>query len=436
MGRRICLAVLLGLPGAALAQSSPGPAAPLDPAAIGASLSGTPAGTPMPQARPAPRAEPTAQEVITTFDPRFVEASWADGRWKLVSSGHVIKELDQREPDAREAARVIRELQLTHRVASAGERPILEYWLSAGKAPGVPATPAGLHLLRFDLGTLRAEEVQGRWLVRDSRRILFNFGPRAEEAQLAVEAIRQHEFDVVGYVGQPAPVMVYFLSSKAGMPQSVPPPPFTTSMRSPRPVDSADNRQRPSPTEPSSNGVRPVAARAPRSTLQPRLPTASQTPLPDLEALAERVPIDWRQVQLRREQDEWRLHIGNYTLATLHSERDARQALAALRYYRVTEHCPIGRPTPSFSFYLANGELPRGLFLGSQRVSFDSGRLSVRQAGLNHVITDGNQVLLTFRDRAEDAQKTLAILQKLGGNQLIRIGPSDATGLRIVVRSP
>ena len=51
-----------------------------------------------------------------------------------------------------------------------------------------------------------------------------------------------------------------------------------------------------------------------------------------------RVPFDWRQVQLRKEGGSWKLAAGSFVLADFGAdEHAARQGLAAVQYYRFTD---------------------------------------------------------------------------------------------------
>src|SRR5262249_31929020 len=87
--------------------------------------------------------------------------------------------------------------------------------LADGQAPR--SFSLGDHGQPLDPQSVRAEETQKQWCVRDAQRVLFVFGSHREEAQAAVDIIRRHGFTHIGYVGQPRPSMIYFLGDVAGM---------------------------------------------------------------------------------------------------------------------------------------------------------------------------------------------------------------------------
>jgi hypothetical protein len=148
------------------------------------------------------------------------------------------------------------------------------------------------------------------------------------------------------------------------------------------------------------------------------------------------VTFDWRQVQLRRDKEDWKLAAGSLVLASFGpNERDARQGLAALQHYHFTEQRQIGRPRPAFTYYLVNGEAPRGLMFGLGSVPFQPDALALRELDGNWTLADGNKPILQFGDRAEEAKQALQVIQKYRFDHLYRIGPGGTTGMTVLVRS-
>src|SRR5262245_28573160 len=147
-------------------------------------------------------------EALLTFDWRQIDLRPAETGWQLRAADVVLKEF-QREADAREAVRLVMDLQLTQRGAIGTPQPVLEYWLSDGPAP--TALPRERHVLFFNPDTLRVDAVQGCCFLRDARQILFNFGAHAEDAYQALAMIRRYGFNQIGFVGTGAPAMMYFL---------------------------------------------------------------------------------------------------------------------------------------------------------------------------------------------------------------------------------
>ena len=169
-------------------------------------------------------------EHLTSFNYQTAEVRWEDGRWLLRAGGIVLKDFGRREADAREALRIVRALHLTEHGTVGTPRPVMEYWLSQGRAPG--GLVAGLWTLSFDPAALVVQQREGQWCLGDERRTLFFFGVHSDEARQALAIIRRYGFNQVGYVGQGTPAMIYFLAGPGGSSGSV----SSSRMPSPSPI--------------------------------------------------------------------------------------------------------------------------------------------------------------------------------------------------------
>jgi hypothetical protein len=363
------------------------------------------------------------------FNPDGLDVKWLEGRWHLTAGGVVLKDFGRREQDAREALRILRDLRVNQRGEVGTPRPIMEYWLADGQAP----TPSGdfRRLVAFNRDALRVERLQGQWCVRDDRQCLFNFGSRPEEAHQALELIRRYNFDRVGYVGQPTPVLIYFL----GATDTPSAPPLAQDRMNPRRRATGKDGD----AGKAGDGIQQVAARGAVQPGQPALaPAGRQLGLPNAAAphlaAAERVPLDWRQVQVRQVGGEWHLVYGAYTVARFgKDEREARRAWAAVQFFRFTEHCLVGGPEGRFRYFLVGGQAPRGRMLGMSGRHFRAEALAVRKEGDDFVLGDGSFALLRFGARADEAKEALQAIQKHRFDYLARIGPDDG-GLMVLSR--
>ncbi len=376
---------------------------------------------------------PAAQ--LVTFDPRIVELRWVDQRWQLTAGGVLLKDFGKREGEGRDAVRVIRELGLNQYGTVGSPQPVMEYWLANGQAP--QGTPQGLHVVEIDSLSLRAEQIQGQWCVRDARRLLFNFGSHVEEAREALGVLRKYRFTRLGYLGQGSAVMLVPLGSGTNLP-----PLLSASAHLATPSLSSPSLQVPrtpgapapgEPTQPRGVGTPPgdLGGYTPHAPKPLPLPHGRQlaTPNPfgpDWTALADRVPFNWRQVQVRRDGKDWKLVHGGYTLASFgNDERGARLALSAVQFYRLTEHCLVGHPKPSFSYFLANGQAPRGVMMGLHNVSFQPEAVAVKKVDGQWSLCDGGRVLCAFGDKEEEAKQALQAVQRHKFDRLCRVGSGD-----------
>jgi hypothetical protein len=306
----------------------------------------------------------------------------------------------------------------------------------------------------IDQPALRVEQVQGSWCLRDSSRILFNFGSHQDECQQALEVIRHHGFTQVGYLGHGQPQMLVFLDGGDGLakgpnhlsdahlagpalqpalhslahsPGIQPGPPVGTSNAA---ADKANNAP-PAFSQQGMPGVATVGA------TNPTLPAAMiphnvQAPMAgfqgnNLTSFTDHVPLDWHQVRMKAEGPDIKLALGNYTIVNFgKGEREARQGLAAFQYYRFTEECLVGHPKPLFTYFLANGQPPRGLMFGVEHVEFDPEAVALRQVGKDWVVTDGALVLVNLGEHGDEGKEALKAIQRFKFDTLCRIGQGDA----------
>jgi hypothetical protein len=405
-----------------------------------------------PQSAPPALPQPEVVERLRSFDPSAVQLVWSDRRWQLMTGPDVLKDFGRREAEARQALRLILELGLSQYGTVGAPSPVMEYWLASGQAPRGNAM--GLHVLPVDGATLRVEAVQSQWCLRDGQRVLFNFGLRAEEARQALAIIQKYGFTEVGVVGQAAPSMMVFLAHDGapGGPTHHEPT-NRTHPTTHRPDAHANGPHAPAATgtpgafvtpalpplqpPPSArHGYDGLSERARHDTLHGQAPFVRAAAPPGFEGLADRVTFDWRQVQLRPDNGAWKLVSGGVVLANFgKNEADARTALSAVHHYHFTEQYRIGNPEPRCSWFLSNGQPPRGLMLGVPGVSFQADGLSVQQLGQRWGVCAGDQVLLLLGERPEEARQVLAAIQQNHFDRLCRLGAFDGEGMTFFVRT-
>jgi hypothetical protein len=399
---------------------------------------------------------------LVTFDPQLVNLQWLDNRWQLLAGGMVLKDFGHSEREGRDAARIIQLLRLSQVGRIGTPQSVMEYWLSDGHAP--QGSVPGMHVLGIDQAGLRGEQVQGSWCVRDSTRLLFNFGTHQDECQQAVNVIRRYGFTRVGYLGHSQTQMLVFLAGNDGLtgvphqltdPHLNGPAPLQPALHSlartpgiqpgppigaPDTGDAGANHGPSGSWQPGMPSVTTVgvtnptvpAAMLPHNTQQPMLGYQAN----DLNSLTDHVPLDWHQVRLRVDGPDFKLVLGNYTIFNFgKAEREARQGLAAAQYHRFTEECLVGHPKPVFTYFLVNGQAPRGLVFGVDHLEFDPAAVVLRQVGNDWVLTDGGRVLVNLGDHAEEGKEVLKAFQHHKFDTICRIGHADGTALTFPVKA-
>ncbi len=420
------------------AQTSPyhtipvaGPARPANPATPG-------------ERRAAP---PALVENLQTFDPDTLELTWTDNRWRLTVGGAVLKDFGRRESEGRQAERLLRTLRLTQHGTIGSTSPVLEYWLADGRAPQGPVP--GYAALTFDAASLHVEESQGQWCLRDERRVLFNFGADGQDAHRALAVLRKYGFSQVIAVGSFAPSVLVFLAPPNGEPAAREPRKPSTHESAEAAARKAQELKRLKDRFPGIDAetVLQPALHTLRAPDQPRQPFSGPAlqpvgggPLPGPHAApsadhGDRVPFDWRQVQVRLEGSNWLLAAGGLVLANFGPDADAaRRALDVVRYYRFTERRVVGRPTPRFSYFLVNGVAPRGAPFGVAGQPFRPDALKVNPIAGGLALFDGDRPLVALGESPDEAADLLAAIRRQRFDLLCSVGRPEA-GFTFLARS-
>lgn len=345
-----------------------------------------------------------SQETATLvkFDHRELELRRVRDRWQLRGGADFVKDLGTNESDAKEALRLIRELRLTEHGTIGTRQPVIEYWLADKQSPVGLVNPRRLGAI--DLKSLQVVLIQGHWCLRDNRQLWFNFGTGEQDARQARELLLLHNFNRVVFVGQGTPVLMVFMTG-------------------------ADQGGEPNQQLATAVQLTPGQWLNPRQLTQPSPYTI------DPKGGVARLPIDWRNVQLRREGRDWKLMLGNDCLADFGPEEvQARDALRVFQFYRFSEQCRVGQADKPLTFYLVNGHAPRGIKFGIRTTSFRAERLTVRQGDGGWMIYDGEKPVLRGGDSCAAARQVLETIQKHGFDCWCRVGNNDQAALSFFAR--
>jgi len=301
-------------------------------------------------------------ENLIHFDPSSVDVRFEDRHYKLVAGRSLLKDFGASQRDAYEAKRLISDLRISEYGAIGTPEPVMEYWLTNGQPP--PVTNLSRRMVPFDPTKLRVEPEGGAYYVRDARRVLFNFGPYAKDAEDAIRIIRKYEFNEIAYIGLPNPTVIYML--KNGTP----------------------SRQSPS----QGDSFRPEYL--------PQHATRYPLDIPGLGIVGERRPIDAMRMEIQHAADGWHLTAGATDLGSVgNSDYQARTAMQIAQRYPFTEHVRVG--TSNFTFFLSHNQAPREVPLGVRSISFQPKMLAAKQTGDAWTMSDGKQTLATFSTAAE-----------------------------------
>ncbi len=382
-------------------------------------------------------------ERLTSFDPDRLQLERRGERWLLLAGERVLKDCGTREQEAHQVWHLIQELRLNQHGVIGGKEPVMEYWLVNGQAP--TALPRGLRVLPINLDELHLEQAQGFWVLRETTRVLFNFGTDEQPARQAMTVLKTYGFNRVGIVGQAVPLMLVFIAHPEGsgartvkLTHEALKPPDRGAVPAAPPVKVASFYPAPilPPIRSGFQNQQSLLLERGRPARMAQLSTDAVPEVAVLGASATRATFDYRRVQVRRENGDWMLAAGGQTLARFgSSERHAQLAHAAVMHYRLTEVHQIGAPESGVRYFLSNGQAPRGLMIGLMGDNFQPEQLSIQQVHDKFVVAQRGRAILEAGTKEEDARELLQVIRRYGFDHICRIRDNDKDGLTLLVKS-
>ena len=257
-----------------------------------------------------PPADPTVRlplpEQLLKTGLRSFSIRPAGGGFTLYAGTVPLREFGADRVAADQALRAVQSLELLTDWGSLGSRTPFDYALANGRAAPAP-TGRILGARVIDLKGIRAEGVRGTWLVRDDFGVLANCGPDPAAAEQAAAVCKRYGFNRLLVIG-PADAPAFRLL-------------FATP---------ASNQPEPQ--------VDPFAA-----TLQNNTLTRTGVPIPGGGYAGERVVLDLKKIEARRERADWVLAHGVEVLARFGGDDNGdREAVRLITEARLTEFCTVG----------------------------------------------------------------------------------------------
>ena len=356
-----------------------------------------PAGLPKPDDL-YPPADPTVKlphpERLLKAGLRSFSVRPAGGTYALYAGTTPVRDFGPDRTAANDALRAVQGLdQLTDWGTVAGKTP-LDYALAAGRA--APA-PVGRHqgARSVDLKSVRAEGVRGAWLVRDDFGLLVNCGPDEAAAEQAAAVCRRYGFNRLLAVGAAdAPAARLLFAAPVGKHDAATADPFAALMQN--------------------------------HTL-----TRTGVPIPGGGFAGERLVLDPRKVEARRDRADWVLAHGRDVLAHFGGDDNgAREAARMVADARLTEFCTVG----GLTFFLANGRPPARVPFAARGVPFAPALLQAVAADGGWAVAAGGRVLFPAASEAE-AKQMLGVVRAFQFDTVCHVGANPRAGLTFLART-
>jgi hypothetical protein len=137
------------------------------------------------------------------------------------------------------------------------------------------------------------------------------------------------------------------------------------------------------------------------------------------------VGLDPRTTHAAQVQGRWKLVDGSHLLLDFGTnETEARRAEQVVKRYAFEKHCFVGRPNPSFDYWLVDGHSASGGLAGEDCLGFNPANVSVSSAGGIWRMVDGGHAMFAFPNQAE-AEKAVQIVKHYNFNQSCFVGRPD-----------
>lgn len=353
----------------------------------------------------APEVKLPQKESVTRIDPNGMSTRRVNDRWVVQNGATVVREFGTSRDDADEFVKVLRDLRPTDWGTVGTSRVVVEYALSNGAA-AVPAF-APKTSVTIDPASLRTEVVRGVHVVRDDQNILLNFGQARDDADMALAVIRKYKFNRLAQVG-PAGTGATFLFA-----QEVPANKLT-------------------PQQMQLTGAYAQLARAIEEQKLTR--TGIEIDGGKGGAVGERIVIDPKAVELKRDKSDWKLMHGSDVLANFGaSEWSGRDALKLVQDQRFTEFC---RFNADVTYFLVNGQPPARVPFAVQATRFDRDSLKVKlSSGGKYGLYEGQGRQLFVCDTEKEAEQLVKVLKEYGFDTTCQIGLGSKSSLRFLAKT-
>ena len=343
--------------------------------------------------------------------------------WQLWIGQRLLRDLGNREMDARNVLRVYQDLHPTEWVTIGAGKPIVEYGLMYGRSqlvteasegndprgslPVAPvndnnrplATGAGAkQIIPIDLRTVRVEAIRGVWCLRDNYNIQINFGINKADAEQAIAAVRKYGFNRVGFVGGPIPAMTYFFAT------------------------------------PEASNATPKGPLV-QANLQFQIDSLSKVGIPvaGVGYVGEMVRIDTQKLEVRKDGSDWVVVSGTEALGRYGpSEYVAREAVRTMQEAHFTEFCKVG--SSGLTFFLVDGRAPSRVPFHTQGRQFDLNSLKVRKNNERWAVTENGRFLYDCAS-PDEGEILVRVLQSYRFDQLCHIGPNQKLGISFLAKT-
>jgi hypothetical protein len=322
----------------------------------------------------------SAEDCIT-FNPDNCRVDWIQGSYKVVDGTMWLLDFGSNKDEAYKALEIIQNYRLNSQCFVGRPNAAMEYWLANGAAPA--GSLSGEDCLSFDPANIQVSYVGGNYKIVDGNMWILDFGQKKAEAVEAYDLIKKYGFSEICYVGRPQPSMTYFKKSSVATPRLA---------------------VNPSIVKDLINLIKPAQGLSGEDCLSHNVDNLAVVNIGGSIRIVDG--------------DHALLDFGN-------NWGDAKRSLDIIKSYRMDSHCFVGRPDPSFEYWLVAGAAPSGDIGGEDCLSFNPNTIEVKYISSRWKIVDGNQWMFDFNQNQTNAQKAFDVIKHYGFTKVCYVGRPD-----------
>ncbi|NTV59675.1 MAG: hypothetical protein HGA77_00005, partial [Chlorobiaceae bacterium] len=171
--------------------------------------------------------------------------------------------------------------------------------------------------------------------------------------------------------------------------------------------------------------VQPIHPFPPVQPIQPQLP-----PVQPVNPVIQEdcIPFNPANIEVKLIGGRWKIVEGSHWIFDFDSRKnEAYMAFNIIRHYGMNSTCYVGRPNPSFTYMLVNGNAPQGPFPGEDALAFNPNTIELKEFAGRWKIVDGSHWMFDFGANKGEALTAYNIIKKYGFRYSCFVGRPNAS---------
>ena len=121
--------------------------------------------------------------------------------------------------------------------------------------------------------------------------------------------------------------------------------------------------------------------------------------------------------------NRWKIKVGSMWLLDFGSNQsEAQEALTRIKSHNMNKQCFVGRPNPSFKYYLSGNAAPANASGGEDCLNFNNANVEVKKINNRWKIVDGSHWMFDFKGKEAEARKAYEIIKYYGFSKTCYVG--------------